>query len=268
MNTTLKITRADPAGNLTLFIEGNVPADRYAALAADLLNRPEFAAEQAGYADLSARRLEMSGGDFCGNASRAFGFYIARQQGLPSGEVQIQISGCSHPVRTLVDPGTNTAFADMPLPAAIGEIRLPDPAGIRPLVRFEGIWHILMIGCVDTDSFPVIRDAIYRNNSPEALGVMYISEDLKSMVPMVYVAGPGTLYRESSCGSGTAAVAAWLAMQHPQPAEEETASFSICLKQPGGELGAEVLLKNGTLNRIRIGGPVSLEPPVFIDLEI
>ena len=125
-----------------------------------------------------------------------------------------------------------------------------------------------MIGCVDTDSFPVIRDAIYRNNSPEALGVMYISEDLKSMVPMVYVAGPGTLYRESSCGSGTAAVAAWLAMQRPQPAEEETASFSICLKQPGGELGAEVLLKNGTLNRIRIGGPVSLEPPVFIDLEI
>ena len=262
MKQTLRITPADPAGNKTLLIEGDVPPERYASLAAELLARPDCDAEQAGYI-LPSGRLHMSGGEFCGNACRAYGLLLAQRQGLSAGDLMIEISGASAPVRVSVDPETGTAFADMPLPEALGVYLLPQPYGMRPIVEFEGIWHIIMAsGAFSEESFPEIRDAVYSRVRPEALGVMYLAKGHRSMVPMVYVDGPGTVYRESSCGSGTAAVAAWMA-------DCTGEDISLTMAAPGGPLTAEATLgADGRLARIRIGGLVTLGETFDLEAEI
>lgn len=259
----LRVTRADPAGNLTLLIEGaeDLPPARCAALGAELLTRPECRAEQAGFLRENGPglpRLEMAGGEFCGNAARSFGLLLAERQGLRAGRVRVSISGASAPVDVDVDRGAGTAWAEMPLPESIGEIELPAPFGTCPIVRFEGIWHVLAIGRpASRDSFLAVREFIYAREAPSALGVMFLDAALREMTPVVYVAGPETLYFESSCGSGTTAVACW------RGGGEETA-----LRQPGGTLRARARVRNGALDGVRMGGAVRLEPPVTLRVSV
>ena len=71
----LNVLRADPAGNITLFVLDPVPAGDRAGLAARLMAGSD--AEQVGFVcppvmgGGCAGRMEMAGGEFCGNATRA-----------------------------------------------------------------------------------------------------------------------------------------------------------------------------------------------------
>ena len=73
----LNVLRADPAGNITLFVLDPIERERRAALAAELMRRlPDMKIDQVGFAcpadaDTDGR-MEMMGGEFCGNATRAF----------------------------------------------------------------------------------------------------------------------------------------------------------------------------------------------------
>lgn len=75
----------DPAGNVTALVLSDVPAAERAQVAARLLRLPELHIEQAAF--LTAPRcggeirLEMMGGEFCGNALRCAGFYHALRTG-------------------------------------------------------------------------------------------------------------------------------------------------------------------------------------------
>ena len=81
----LSFQLADPAGNVTLLVTTPVPREDYATLAARLLSIPELHAEQVGFLappqGEGVIRLEMMGGEFCGNALRCAGLYYAVQQG-------------------------------------------------------------------------------------------------------------------------------------------------------------------------------------------
>ena len=90
MEFKLKITMADPAGNRTAFAEGEVPPELYAAVGAAILKEEDLNAEQAGFLLKPLRgaagRMEMMGGEFCGNASRSFGLLLGRRNGMKAGE--------------------------------------------------------------------------------------------------------------------------------------------------------------------------------------
>ena len=82
----LNVLRADPAGNITLFVLDPIERESRAALAAELMRRlPDMKIDQVGFAcpadaDTDGR-MEMMGGEFCGNATRAYAMYVARQRG-------------------------------------------------------------------------------------------------------------------------------------------------------------------------------------------
>lgn len=67
----LNVLRADPAGNITLFVLDPIERERRAALAAELMRRlPDMKIDQVGFAcpadaDTDGR-MEMMGGEFCG----------------------------------------------------------------------------------------------------------------------------------------------------------------------------------------------------------
>lgn len=265
MLTELKIVRANPTGNITLFVYGSVPESKYARVGAELMACPEFQAEQVGFITDplygSTGRIEMSGGEFCGNAARAFGYYLSKIHAVRTPHIDIEISGSSIPVHTTVYPGRHVAFAELPLPVSVSSIDLPAPYGTCPFIRFDGIWHILLIGHeISEDAFERIRGFIYSQNSPEALGVMFLSSDCTSMDPMVYVLGPNTTYRESSCGSGTAAVAAYLA---------NTKHLSeISIRQPAGIMQARMTYDENELIGLMVGGSVYIDEPVSYTMDI
>ncbi len=98
----LNILRADPAGNITVFVLDPVEKAQRAAIAEKIMAIPALKAEQVGYAcaaeDDVDGHMEMMGGEFCGNATRAYGMYIAQQKGgLSAGQAaRERLRPCRH----------------------------------------------------------------------------------------------------------------------------------------------------------------------------
>ena len=69
---------ANPGGNITLLVLDATPIEARADLAKRLMALPDLAIEQVGYVTTPVccgdTRLEMMGGELCGNASRSLGY--------------------------------------------------------------------------------------------------------------------------------------------------------------------------------------------------
>ena len=130
----LRVVRADPAGNITLFVLTPVEKAECAAVAAKLLAIEALKAEQVGFIFPNGH-MEMEAGEFCGNASRAYGYLLAKQQGLKGRHtMRLSVSGCDHPVAVTVDMDAGTASAEMPLPKLVEQVEVAGTAG-TPLVK-------------------------------------------------------------------------------------------------------------------------------------
>ncbi|MDR1319490.1 MAG: hypothetical protein LBJ90_07685 [Treponema sp.] len=283
----LEIVAADPAGNITIFVlaaegrgaaefcsakdEEPCPPARRAAIAKALLADLSLGAEQVGFvipakphtlrwkqtksgggAAEGLWRLEMMGGEFCGNAARSFGLFVARETGLAGkGTVTIGISGAAEPLAVHVDTETGSAAAEMPLPLA--EETLEYEGRPLPVYVFEGITHVIAEGFEADESLTRALLRLYRPAAgqppPAAFGVMFYDAARRFMKPAVYVAATDSLVFESSCGSGSAALGVWLAR-----AGEE--SFEI--SQPGGVIEVTTVKRGGEIRRVTIGGKVGL----------
>jgi diaminopimelate epimerase len=166
-----------------------------------------------------------------------------------SRKVNLRVSGASGIVRAEVasrPDGDWTGTVDMPKPVSIEEVSLPE-AGTVPIVRFEGISHVILLQQIPRDKAPALAPVWCEALEADAVGVLFLDQEKSTMIPLVYVPAAQTLCWEKSCASGTTAVCAYLA-------EQKSAPCSICLRQPGGELQAEAD-QNG---EIRLTGKVKL----------
>ena len=262
----LTIVRADPAGNITIFVLDRIddPALRLRAAKA-LLAEPSLKAEQVGFvippdtappaAGSSAGhwRLEMMGGEFCGNAARSFGLYAAREMGLRGKrELCVGISGVPAPVPVHVDLDASAAEAEIPGPRA--ETVLSWEGRSLPLYFFDGISHLIAEGLRPSRDMVIsLAESVRQAGGPAAaLGLMFYDPGRRFMRPAVYVKATESLVFESSCGSGTAALAAYLS--RALPGGESRWEIS----QPGGVIEARVKKHAGGIGVIGIGGPVGL----------
>lgn len=277
MDYTLKITMADPAGNRTAFVEGDVPPDQYATIGAMLLKTPSLRAEQAGFVcpPLSggAGRLEMMGGEFCGNAARSFGLWLGVcSHKKPGDTVPVEISGSKEILNVLLEE--NGSWISMPRPERIIEIKVPERAGkdsgisassnraLRfPAVVLEGITHVILenIKASETLAHAVIAEAAMQVNA-DAVGAIFVEGN--RMTPIVWVRATDSFIWESSCGSGTLAAALWLGRG------VKDGEYKQELLQPGGLLKAGFTAKDGEIIEAKIGGPVLLEEPVTITIQV
>ena len=252
----LNTLRANPAGNITLFVLDPVPPGDRAGLAARLMALPGTDTEQVGYVCPpvmgGAGRLEMAGGEFCGNAARAFGMLTAQRLGGAS-QVRVEVSGCEGPVTVEVDWSNRTARAEMPLPRSVR--RMESHPGI--LVDLGGIAHLVVEDVPPSREFfdraePLLRDI----PGLEAYGVIFLEGE--TMTPLVKVPAADTLVWEGSCGSG--ALAAAVAQSR------DDGPFVRKYVQPAGTVEASVTRRNGEIVSAWIGGPVNLDPPCEIEI--
>ena len=260
----LKIIVADPAKNITVFVLGYSGCpERRGILARKILADKNLEAEQAGFVFPPDRinslwRLEMAGGEFCGNAARSLGLYIAKFQGLKGeGDLEISVSGAAEPVRVKVDTVNNLAAAEMPLPIAFDNIIYEGRS--FPMLVFEGITHIIAPGCEASreifSAFRILAEAnfsILGKEAPAALGVMFYDPTSFFMRPVVYVRSVDSLFFENSCGSGSAALCAWLCR------DQGDGIYKYQIHQPGGSIETEVTRQAGKVTGLTIGGEVKL----------
>ena len=244
---------ADPAGNLTAIVRHAALEERL-ALAKSVLEAG--IAEQVGFEVPpvcgGCGRLEMMGGEFCGNAVRSFGFLKAAERWTGGRHtMEVEISGAAQPVSVTVDLGSGTAFARMPLPLGLEECEVAGAA--YPLVRMEGIIHLIAEDTAPSEAFVEQALAAVARLSPEAFGVMFLQED--SLTPAVWVRETQSLVWEGSCGSGSLACG-WYRTQKrlPMPDGEVRCAFL----QRGGVIETAFCVENGKIAVCCMGGPVSI----------
>jgi len=250
-----EIVRADPAGNITLFVLTPVEKKDCAAIAARLMAIESLKAEQVGFI-FPGGHMEMEAGEFCGNASRAYGYLVAKQKGLTGQqEMHISVSGCDHPITVSVDMEKGMAAAEMPLPQFAKKVETNGISGT--LVHLGGIAHFVVEGVAPSrEFFAEVEEVFASYPELEAYGVLFL--DGEKMTPLVKVPAAGTLVFEGSCGSGT--LASVIAMSEGVEGE-----FSASLQQPAGIVSASVTRKNGKIISASIGGPVSLGDPFTVE---
>ena len=217
MKREYEVAVLDPAGNVTAIVLSDVQAAERARIAAQLLRLPELRIEQAAF--LTAPRcggeirLEMMGGEFCGNALRCAGFYHALRTGAQGKTcVLAEISGAEGVQPVMADTAAGEASTVMPLPRAVQPADWPDVQAVR--VTFDGITHFVMDRAQPDDA--LVQRAIAAAPEASAVGALFLDRAAGSMQPVVCVrparasrrrAAPPAASPRPSCSRRTLATA-------------------------------------------------------------
>ncbi|WP_343208344.1 hypothetical protein [Anaerolentibacter hominis] len=257
-----RIRIADPAENMTAFVLDEVPEHDYVRVATGILDKKELKIEQVGFVKEprlgGISRLEMMGGEFCGNAARSFGYMLCENMGAAKGRVPIEITGCDRPLMVEADLAEGWACTDMPVPLGFDTLVIPE-MGSLPVVVTEGISHVILDGRkVDTMMIQMVLSQARKQLRFDALGILFLREEY--MFPVVYVRETNSLVYESSCGSGSLACGCYRAREY------EEGCFIYCFKQPGGAITAQLNKEAGAVSQCQIEGRVSISDIMTVNL--
>lgn len=253
----MRIRYVNPAGNVTAIVEGFVPMAERISLSKKILDKKY--AEQVGFETAPALgglyRLEMMGGEFCGNAARSFG-YLKALDAFETGEhtLDVEISGTEAPVAVTVDLDHGMAFARMPLPNRLEQIEVEDQA--YPVVMCNGICHMIVLGKAPDKEFVDSALNAMKILRQDAYGVMFLDVKKETLTPVVYVPTTDSLVWESSCGSGSVACGWYLAAS--EEAVKAILKREYIFLQPGGAIRVGFTLQDGRVIDCNMGGEVNI----------
>lgn len=257
----LSFVKTSPAQNITVLVDTPVPREEQPAVAAKLLNL--LGGEQVGFIEPPAfsdapARLQMMGGEFCGNATMSVGVYLARKAKIQEDEQRIydlEVSGSDEPVRCSAKKQGESWLGNvrMPLPTRVGSLQMPSGISV-PRVDFPGITHLI----VPADAARLPRSeaekeirALCRELGTPALGIIRYEEEKRFIEPLVYVAATDTAVWERGCGSGSAAIGAWMTKKCDK-------GQCLSLKQPGGTIAVATVWQDDAVTSLTITGTVSI----------
>ena len=258
--------KVTPSGNPTILLKAeDIPLVHRAEVANAVMSPQHIGGEQVGYVRLEGTpRLDMMGGEFCLNATRAFASVLdslgilERGGNVSSGFVEV--SGVDSKVAVRVTHSENALpFAE----ACLHFDELPEPehlpGGLR-LMRVPGITHIVQGGTVPSeaalDAFCLEQRLALALEGEEAVGHLWLGipergtqggEAALALSPVVWVRDTATLCFESACGSGTLACAL---AEHARTGAE---AFSIA--QPSGMALSVRMEKKENGFDVWVGGP-------------
>jgi len=171
-------------------------------------------AEQSGFLVLSDSHFEMSGGEFCGNASRAAAILFSQVEGEE--DVAFTVSGFKGIVSARVEQRAagkyyvRCTFPDMPTDV---ENVILDSGQSASVVDLGGIVHVVIEAPFPSE--PAEYRAAHLSianqltlGERDAVGVVWFqrNHDAVVMHPVVWVKAINSFFYEESCGSGTIAV--------------------------------------------------------------
>ena len=235
----------DPAGNTTALVTTPFERNSYKSVAARITEK-HTSVEQVGFVGFDSEniKLNMSGGEFCGNATLSAAALYAGLNGGREYTVPVITYPLDKPitVKVLKTEGGFECEGILNKPYAIKDYSFcADGRDYTfPLVCFDGIMHIVADNTLsETAARGIIKPAASELGA-SALGIMLYNSKESFLAPLVYVPAVDSLFLENSCASGSCALASVL----PEFQNE------ISIKEPGGSLavrltGEGILLKSG-----------------------
>lgn len=261
----VSFVKLSPTQNVTILVTDAVPRKLQPEIAARLLACDGVGGEQVGFLEAptatgALARLQMMGGEFCGNATMALGAYLAWTDGLADGEAldgELEVSGAERPVSCrILREGTQwRGTVQMPLPERMEQVELETDGGAvrADAIVFSGITHVVLpvgLGIGRPEIERRIREWNARIGA-DALGVLRFDAAAGRIEPIVYVPATDSAVWERGCGSGTAALGAYLAY-------ERRSDAALDVAQPGGTIRVEAKWDGERVSRLEISGDVRL----------
>ncbi len=257
----IQFAKINPTENMTILVLSSLPRAQYGSVAERLMAYGSVGGEQVGFVEQptlpgARARLQMMGGEFCGNASMSLAALLAWKDGLSDGKEAVyplEVSGAERVVRCHIrrKGASFEGTVSMPLPESVEELELM-PGLIVPLVRFKGIVHALLrAGKIEPEVVECNIRHWCAQVGADAFGAMLMDDDGCGMRPLVYVRDTDSCVWERGCGSGSAAVGCWMAVR-------EGCDVRMELKQPGGMMGVFAQWFEGRVSRVEIQGQVKL----------
>ena len=256
MKKTFNYFRANPCGNITGFVVAPVYPGYRKAYTDCIIEQIDKDVEQVGFISPAYEgaplRMDMMGGEFCANATRAYGLYSAGfydTDGLV--DIEVYVSGHQGTTDVIADVKNQKAY--VALDAPIVRENLTIAGKDCTLIKLHGISHLVVEGEEDRDFVDKALEVLKKDYKDEAYGVLFFNKEMLEMIPYVYVEGSETLFREGSCGSGTVAIVNYLESDIDKLDED----YKIAIKNPAGELEVFVYeFEDG--KKFCVGGKVEL----------
>lgn len=276
----LKFLKMSPSGNVTVLVTFPYIASINTRQEVSKIIMERYNdVEQVGfisYLENNIPRLDMMGGEFCGNATRCLGALLVldnpsvlKQIAPDCWHVEVSVSG----VPSLLDVylALNGNDINSSVRIAMKDVKYSEKMfnGFSlSVVSMEGITHVF----VDKKlcDFPelnfknVARD--FREGlqltSEDAVGIVWfdkISDKSFSIQPVVWVKNTNSVYYETACGSATAGLA-WLFGKSGRIKDFD-------FLQPSGKIIKASFLKDGNACSVVIGGVVDILQRDTLDIE-
>lgn len=263
----LNFIKASPSQNMTIFITNYVSPENYGRIANVIMGYEYLNAEQVGFIvpptdKKSVLRLEMSGGEFCGNAVLSAAAYCYYKGLYDKKTFFLEASGTESPIICEIEVKDATRYevkAEMPQPIGMWDTVLNIKQNRIPgsIVQLNGITHFLTEFWPCKNDFEPILEAVAEKIQDKALGVIpykKFGEGKYEILPFVYVKSTGSKFFERACGSGTLALGINMAKKNNE--------YSLKVYQPGGMISVEIGAKNYISTNVRF----TCEGYVDIDL--
>ncbi|MFZ7101168.1 MAG: hypothetical protein ACOWWO_00725 [Peptococcaceae bacterium] len=246
----LNFVKISPAQNLTVLITDYVDPACYPEIAKVVMSYEYLNAEQVGFivppqTSQACLRLEMSGGEFCGNgvlAAAALGLY----KGIcPEGGFLLESSGVNGPLVCQTRFKAKNILqikAEMPAPSKMEKMELEagDLKVTGCLVQLPGICHFVTDYWPSREGYEQMVATIQDKTAEKALGIIPYrkkGEGQYEILPYVYVRDTGSRVFEQACGTGSLALGIYLA-------GDLRNTGTLQVRQPGGIINVEIRDKN------------------------
>lgn len=266
MKKSFNYFRANPCGNITGFVVAPVYPGYRKAYTDCIMEQIDSEVEQVGFISPAYEgaplRMDMMGGEFCANATRAYGLYSAGfydTDGLV--DIEVYVSGHEGTTDVIADVKNQKAYVALDAPLDKKTVKVDGKD--YTLIKLHGISHLIVEDKEDKEFVDKALEVLKKDYKDEAYGVLFFDKENLEMIPYVYVEGSETLFREGSCGSGTVAVVDYLEDDINSLDED----YKISIKNPAGEL--EVFLyefEDG--KKLCVGGKVELSEVEKKSIEI
>lgn len=264
----IRFVKMNPAQNMTVLVESEVERGHHERVAQELMSYGSVFAEQVGFIEKpinqeALARLQMMGGEFCGNATMSLAAFLASEKHLPSDEtaqILLESSGLDGLVAVSVRPeeGQVRCWLELPPPVAISDVTLKSGDSLyqATMVDFDGIIHFVL------PFEPVVEEDMRswaeanlinwaKDYRAEAVGLILFNQEKCSINPLVLVKPTATLIWERGCGSGSAAVGAVMAAKAQNFISSE-------VSQPGGVISVTADYLKGRVSTITIGCSIKM----------
>jgi len=238
----------NPAGNITALVLGDKYTIEERKKINDKIMQQDSRIEQVGFVSESEKRLTMTGGEFCGNATRcAIAYYDIKEN------EKIFINNCC------ISGGreNNKIWCEIPVERykfsiIKDEIYKVELDGIIMIIISEKLSKRYLSKNLKDEAINIIKTYQVYNN--EAVGVIFLERiDVLKMYPVVWVKSIDTVFLENACGSGTVATAMVQTILSGK-------SNTYKIKQPSGEiLEADIKIENDRVMKAILKGEIYYE---------